>query len=559
MTGTVSNSRVAALARVGSGILSLVLSAGAAVGHEGHRDRTYEVTPSADPADGARTVSLEITDGETGEALPARFAIRVDGERWAPEFLDEAGIRFVSIHERKKQTEVILYSRGEGPLRFGVPEEAKELEITAIRGLEWAPKTVGVTLTEVDTVVAISLDRMVDLESRGWFAADTHLHYARLDPAHDRDWLAMLDADGLHHGVFMMLDGANIRGRWAEQYAYGAAGEAGNERQRIFTGEEFRCTMQGHINLFGAEKVIEPVSIGGLGGETHPWNTPATFRVMERVREHGGISGPAHGGTMAKVPTTMRDAVLGGSEFFEIANTFALWTDYWYRALNCGLLLPPVAGTDLPNFPQREDWQPFLGDVRTYARSGSPAFEDWKAGLRANRVFVSSGPLLASFTVEGRPALGEQPFRLGQAGKVTVRSEIVSARPVATVELIRNGEAEELEFDSEEVGGIHRISVEREVSIERSSWIALRATGLPKARLFRESSRLAHAMLHTGAVPVLVGKEPIRDEAAVAKTREELRAALAAYEEEGTFPDEASRREARALFEEALRRLGGGE
>ncbi len=517
----------------------------------GHHDRTYEITPAANLKSGERRIHLTIRDAKYKALIPARFSIKIGDELWVPDSLSDGGIRFVSIHERKRQTEVVLFSRGIGRVSFEVPDKAELLSITVVRGLEYVPKTINVKPAGLETETIVFLKRMIDLESKGWFTADTHLHYGRHDPENDTDWLQMLDADGLHHGFFMVLDGANIKGRWAEQYAYGKAGEAGNERQRLFTGEEFRCNMQGHINLFGMEKLFEPISIGGLGGKSHPWNSPPTFKVMTQVRSDGGVSGPAHGGTMAKAPTTMVDAILGGSDFFEIANTFQFWPEYWYRSLNCGVLLPPIAGTDLPNYPQRDAWQPFFGDVRTYVRSHAPSFESWKKGLNEGQVFVSSGPLLVRFSV------GENPseIALTEPGEVVIQAEIVSSQPVNEVEIIQNGVVIPAEYDHATADGVFRLTVKQSVLVEESSWIAIRAFGRRKERLFTEAKRSDRAFMHSAAIPVLINSAPIRIEPAIKKTIEELHSAKDSYLKTGKFPSDESRDEMLQLFDSAIQRL----
>ena len=533
--------------------LGLFLCSGTGSAHEGHRDRTYEISPSAHPDEGDRTVSLAITD-ETGRQIPARFSILLEGEPWTPDFLSPEGIRFVSIHERKKQIEVILFSRGTGPVRFVVPDGAKSASITAVRGFEFLPRQIEVAFESTDTDLSIELSRFVDLEADGWYAADAHLHYARFDPEHDEDWLAMLDADGLQHGFFLMLKGANIQGLWAEQYAYGNDGISGTKRQQLIPGEEFRCSLQGHINLFGMAKVIEPVQIGTSG---YPWNTPSLFDVMEEAKAGGGVAGPAHGGTMAKAPSTMRDAILGGSDFFEIANTFQLWTEHWYQALNCGIHLPAVAGTDLPNYPQRDDWQPFFGDVRTYVKATDSSFGSWKAGLSANDVFVSSGPLLANLSLHSQGTRLSSPADLSGPGDVELKAEILSSQPIHKAEIVLNGEIIPIEYEPQHRNGVHRISIDESITIQQSSWIALRAFGPQKKRLFLEAQRLDRAFVHSAALPILIDGVPIRIESTVNSTIDQLQSSKEAYLESGRYPDEKSRNEATEQFDAAIARLRG--
>ena len=74
-------------------------------------------------------------------------------------------------------------------------------------------------------------------EKDGWLPAEEHLHYDRVDPEHDRDWLTMLAADDLAMGHFMVLKGGNLPGVWAEQYAYGEEGQDGDENDFVTSWE----------------------------------------------------------------------------------------------------------------------------------------------------------------------------------------------------------------------------------------------------------------------------------------------------------------------------------
>ncbi len=104
------------------------------------------------------------------------------------------------------------------------------------------------------------MGRWINLQAEGWHAADEHLHYERTDPRHDNDWLTMLDADGLSHAHFLVLRGGNLPGIWAQQFAYGKAGEATDGKRLIRPGEEYRDypfqpgpedleTIRGEMNL----------------------------------------------------------------------------------------------------------------------------------------------------------------------------------------------------------------------------------------------------------------------------------------------------------------------
>ena len=82
---------------------ALLLLESMSLAHEGHRDRTYEIRPAAEAAPGARVLKLDIREKDTGRHLAARFSFEIDGAPWTPEALNRHGIRFTSIHARKRQ------------------------------------------------------------------------------------------------------------------------------------------------------------------------------------------------------------------------------------------------------------------------------------------------------------------------------------------------------------------------------------------------------------------------------------------------------------------------
>lgn len=75
----------------------------------------------------------------------------------------------------------------------------------------------------------------------------------------------------------------------------------------------------------------------------------------------------------------------------------------YHHLLNCGLRLPPAAGSGLSVGGSGRSAVPPLGANRVYVQCGeSCTRESWFAGLRAGQVVVSNGPLLRT-RVEGQP------------------------------------------------------------------------------------------------------------------------------------------------------------
>ncbi|MCP4175674.1 MAG: hypothetical protein GY758_33430 [Fuerstiella sp.] len=194
---------------------------------------------------------LTILNHDTAKFTPARFSLTVDGRPYFPEALSTHGLRFKSIHEAKKQVYVVLYSRGTGPVDVSLPADAKRLGIAVAKGFEFLPVSQEHKVRGEDISADISLQRWTNQSAKGWSASDAHLHYDRHTPAGDKDWLTMLAGDGLAQAHFMVLKGGKVPGIWARQYKYGTDGEASDGKRLIRSGEEYRDSAQGHINLLG--------------------------------------------------------------------------------------------------------------------------------------------------------------------------------------------------------------------------------------------------------------------------------------------------------------------
>ncbi len=530
-----------------------------AQGHEGHHAATYEVTPATTKVGDVR-LRLKIVDAQTDRPLAARLTFVVNGQPYVPPALGVHGLRFTSIHQRRKQRFTATYSRGTGDVIAPLPREAKTVTVIAAKGFEFLPATARIDVEKgtVDERAAASatlrLRRWIELEAKGWHAADEHLHYERTDPKHDGDWLTMLDADGLSHAHFLVLKGGNLPGVWAQQHAFGKAGEASDGKRLIRPGEEYRDSTQGHINLLGVNRLIAPISTGGIGSPPVPYNYPPLLDVFRRTHELGGIGGPAHGGSLARSSTSAIDTILGQVDFFEIANTHLYKTDAWYQLLNCGFIVPPVAGTDLPNFGFRDSWQPLLGEVRTYVQCGERRdFERWKDAVKQGRTFVTSGPLI-EFTIDGQSPGGV--VRLpASGGRVKIRAKLMSPRPIASLELVQMGEPLSTKPIASHSDDTHQLTIERELMVTKSCWIAARGTGGPKTAVERGLNIKQDEIAHTGIVQVLVGDQPIRSDTHIAALRGQLVAQQEYYRTRANYENAEHRLRFVKLFEQAIQRL----
>jgi len=501
-----------------------------------------ELTPQTSPdSDWSPRLLLQVVDGETGRPIAARFSLTVDGKEFEPRWVGTHGVRFASVHVSKKQTFVATYARGTGPVEVPLPSDARNVEVHCAKGFDYVPATIELPLSSDPLELTVRLERYGRLQEEGWRAADAHLHYDRPGPDADRDWFDMLAGDGLAHGQFMVLKGGMVPGIWAEQFAYGPAGTAVRDGRTIIPGMEYRDQMQGHVLLFGLSEVIQPIMARGP-------HYPTFFEVLNRARGSGGLVGAAHGALYGGSTTGVADAVLGALDFWEIGNAH-LWTlDTWYQLMNAGYVLPPTAGTDLPNNPGREPWQPFLGSMRMYARThGHPGSGPWNAAVRRGEVFATSGPLIG-LTVNGQGPGGE--VRLpAEGGEVDVVATLESPRQLSSLEVVRDGQIEAVADGQAASVPLNRLRIERRMRVNRSSWVAARGQGAEISVIGQNE------VAHTAAVRVLVGGSPIGSPEAATRLADQLKRQRKAYETTAEYARPEHRQEMVELIDRAVTKL----
>ena len=498
----------------------------------------------------AATLRFNVLD-EHGKNTAARFFLLVNQVPWYPNHGTKNCLRFVSYHDSKRQLSVMTYATGKGTAEIKLPNSVESVHLGLVKGFEYRPIRKDFGKQELEKVHVIQLDRWSDLESEGWLSADAHLHYDRFSKRADPMWFTMMQGDDLGSAHFMYLIGGKVPGEWAVQYAYGKKGEASDGQRLITAGLEYRDGMQGHINLLGMPEIVQPV-MAGRGGLP---NYPTLDSVLRRTSKRGGLPVVAHGGSLGGSATVILDGILGSPDAIEIGNSHLYSLDNWYRLMNAGFFQPPVAGTDLPNFPERDGWQPFLGGMRMYAYTGKKRdFASWKSAVKAGRVMISSGPIL-KFRVGGQ--MVGSTIRIPKPMEIVVDGLLESPQGVNQLELIRNGKPVEVPVLS---SGKTCLSFRHSLKIAQSCWLAARGRGaeiqaLLRAKLPPTPFHNHHAIAHSGIIRVIVGDQPIATAAARQELAAQLRVQKELYEKRGRYDTPAQKNEMLNLFERALDRL----
>ena len=143
------------------------------------------------------------------------------------------------------------------------------------------------------------------------------------------------------------------------------------------------------------------------------------------------------------------------------------WTqDIYYHLLNCGLRIPPSAGSASGVLPNP------VGYNRVYVHcEGELTYDKWFEGLREGKVVVTNGPLL-------RPRVnGQLPghvFTASQGETIELRPSLnLSVREkVEYLEIVKNGRVErEVRLAEYKAAGWQLPTLE----FEESGWMLIRA------------------------------------------------------------------------------------
>ena len=312
------------------------------------------------------------------------------------------------------------------------------------------------------TALTVRLRRLVNFASEGWFSGETHVHREL------KDVELLMRAEDLH--VAQVITWWNRTNPWKETNPPPAIRKFdGNRVYHALSGEDER---DGGALLFC--DLDRPLDI--TSGARH---FPSALIYAKQARERGAkwldVEKPfwwdfpmwlAHGvaDTVGIAHNHMnRGGVLENEawgrardrEKYPSPLGNALWTQQiYYHALNCGLRLPPSAGSASGVLPNP------VGYNRAYVHvDGELTYEKWRDGLLAGRSFVSNGPLLRC---RANGKLPGHVFKSDRAMELSLEGRLDSRDPIKSVELVRNGIVE-------------RISLPGKITMDRSGWFLVRA------------------------------------------------------------------------------------
>ncbi|PYV07566.1 MAG: hypothetical protein DMG07_28290 [Acidobacteria bacterium] len=424
---------------------------------------------------------------------------------------------------------------------FEVDVPAGEVEIEAVKGFEYAPAR------RRARVEAGKRNRPWDMAARGWYSGDVHIHpnlFAQswITP---RDVLEIARAEDLNVSNLLVCNDPSGFMNDLSRFE-GKPHALSGGRYLLYWNEEMRnLRVYGHVGFLNLKRCVVP-SWFGWPLSPVPYDYPSNYNQAVAAKAQGGVVTYVHPGLPSEYPV---DIALGAADTIDVMcqGDEERNTADWYRLLNCGFRCPISAGTDcFLNIP----YHLIAGAGRLYVQTGGAlGYDRWIDGYLKGRSFASNAPLL-TFTVEGH-APGEEVRAPAGPLRVRIRAEAVSHVPMAALEVVVNGRT----VLRREATDSHRIAVAEEVTLDRTSWVALRARGGGHRLVPNDAALYAH----TSPVYFQLGDDRPASKEDALYFVDKINALIARVGSDGVFEKPEQREEVIRLFrkgQERSRRRG---
>ena len=355
------------------------------------------------------------------------------------------------------------------------------------RGPEYERHAGTLTVEDSDNLEAtVRLKRIANLAGKGWWSGDLHVHRKV------EDIELLMRAEDLH--VAPVITWWNNRNLWAGRalQANSLIKLGRNRYYDVMAGEDER---EGGALLYFHLK--QPLKITGSTREY-----PSPMKFVANARRHDGVWIDIEKPFWWDVPIWLAG---GQIDSIGLANNHmcrsrmyeseawgrprdskrlpsprgnGFWTqEIYYHILNCGLRVPPSAGSASGVLPNP------VGYNRVYVHLGRDLdYKNWWKGLKAGRSFVTNGPLLL---VRANGHLPGHVFASDDGKNVSASIEIslTTNDSVQAVQIIKNGQIAR----TVPLGESRRKSDLDAITFKESGWFLIRAIADNK-RTFRFAS-----------------------------------------------------------------------
>jgi hypothetical protein len=360
-----------------------------------------------------------------------------------------------------------------GTLLLKLPLGGYTFEIE--RGLEYVTCFGNFTIENfADDSKEIELRRFIDMSEHGWWSGDLDVRRSPLEIE------ALMMAEDLH--VVPLVTWWDKESHWTKK-------SPPNDRLVHFDRNRFYHLMAGNVSWSGGTLAL--FNLAQPQSQDDPRECPTVMELLEKL--HGTPRGwcdatrpfwwdlpmlVAHGQVDAiqvahgqlgrdRAVSNETDGKPRDTQFYPGAWGNARWSqDIYFRLLDCGLRLPPSAGSGSgvsPNPP---------GYNRVYVHLDSELrYEQWWDAFRAGRVTITNGPLL-------QPKVrGEFPGHVfhaeeGEKEQFEIGLTLSTRDPISYLEIIKDGLIEH-SIPFREYSKIGRLPT---VTFDHSGWFLVRAT-----------------------------------------------------------------------------------
>jgi hypothetical protein len=352
----------------------------------------------------------------------------------------------------------------------------------------------------------LEMQRYLDMKKEGWWSGDLHIHRS---PAEIE---LLMRAEDLHVGPVITW--------WRNRKSYKDEPVAKKTLVQ-FDKDRFYSSLAGEDEREGGALLFfnlpEPLPLAGAKPEY-----PSGAKFLEMARENPGVHVDAEKPFWWDMPVWIatgkvqsiglannhehRDGVLDNEAWGKQRETALYpaphgngrWSEHiYYELLNCGLRIPPSAGSASGVLPNP------VGYNRVYVHCGPElTWESWWENLRLGRVMVTNGPLLRPRVfgpgAEQEGALPGHVFQ-GDQGKpleVQIALKLSTRDPVDYLEIIKDGKPiQQVRLDEWANAG----GVLPPLAFESSGWFLVRAV-TNNSKTYRFAS--------TGPYYVEIGYQP---------------------------------------------------
>jgi hypothetical protein len=444
--------------------------------------------------EGRNWVETVFCDADTGQPLPCRVHFRsAHGVPYQPHghhshVNSDLGTWHVDVGGDLRLGQ-ISYAYVDGRCQGWLPRG--EVIVDVARGYEYEPLRQRVTIAPEQRRLELRLKRWVDMNARGWYSGDTHVHFLSTVGSQREARAEDLNV------VNLLLSQWGALFTNTEEFT-GEPLVSRDGKTIVWATQENRQHLLGHLTLLGLTQPVYPWCSDGpseaeLGG------------TLDTTLAHWADACHAQGGTviLPHMPNPNGEPAAliatGRVDGVEMIQFRPYHHAEYYRFLNAGYRLPLVGGTD------KMSSEVAVGQYRTYVRLPPDeefGYQSWCRNLKRGRTFLSGGPIL-ELSVDGAE-LGDTVRLPAGGGTVEVVARARSTIPVHTLQLVQNGE---VVAETAEPHGARQLELRTRVEVKAHGWLCARVGGPQYAGIAHHDVWARGVFAHTSPIYLAVGGE----------------------------------------------------